>query len=40
MVGFFGYELLNNLIGVKLPQTERVSIFQREYFINLKLKLV
>ena len=39
LIGFFGYELLNNLIGVKLPK-KKVSIFQKEYSISLKQKFL
>ena len=37
-IGFFGYELLNNLINVKIPKQKNVN-FQKVFFINLKKKL-
>ena len=35
-IGFFGYEILNYLIGIKFPK-QKLTFFLREYFINLKL---
>ena len=38
MIGFFGYELLCNLIGLKTSNQKKV-IFTKEFFINQKLLL-
>ena len=38
-IGFFGYELLNNLIGIKYLD-KRVLIFQKEFFTNQRQKLI
>ena len=38
-IGFFGYEILNNLINVKIPK-QKILNFQKEFFINLKRKSV
>ena len=35
-IGFFGYELLNNLIDVKVPKQKKKLTFQRVFFINQK----
>jgi para-aminobenzoate synthetase component 1 len=45
MVGFFGYELLNNLIGVKLPKQKSINFpkgifYKPETKINLDEKLI
>ncbi len=34
-IGFFGYELLNNLINVKIPRQKNIN-FQKVFFINVK----
>ena len=44
-VGFFGYELLNNLIGVKLPKQKSINFpkgifYKPETKVSLKEKLV
>ena len=45
MVGFFGYELLNNLIGIKLPKQKSINFpkgifYKPETKINLNEKLI
>ena len=45
MIGFFGYELLNNLIGVKLPKQKSINFpkgifYKPETKINLKENLI
>ena len=37
-IGFFGYELLNNLIDVKVPN-KKILTFQKVFFINQKKRL-
>ena len=37
-IGFFGYEILNNLINVKIPK-QKVLNFQKEFSINPKRRL-
>ena len=31
LIGFFGYELLNNLIGIKLPKQKRYKFSKRNF---------
>ena len=38
-IGFFGYELLNNLIDIKLPKQNSIN-FYKGIFINLSVLLV
>ena len=38
MIGFFGYEILCNLIGLKISNQKK-TIFTKLYFINLRLLL-
>ena len=38
-IGFFGYELLNNLIGVKINKQKSIN-FLKGYFISQKPKLI
>ena len=38
-IGFFGYEILNNLIGVKLPKQKSIKNFSVCVLINIDLKV-